>query len=344
MEHIPVLRDLTVIIGVGMVVAVAVSFLRLPTAAGLLAAGALIGPGGFGFVESIDSIEVLAEVGVILLLFTIGLEFSLDRLGRIAGLVAIGGALQVGLTIAATAGIVLAMGFPTEKAVLLGFIVSLSSTAIVLRSLAERGRWMPLTGASSSGRCSSRTSLGRADDADRPSPRRRRDRGRCGAADRHRARQSGGRRGRHHRGRAPDRAASLRLGRSHAQPRGVLLAVLSVCIATAWLTSMAGLSLALGAFLGGMVVAGTVYGSRALGDILPLRDVFMSLFFVSLGTLFDPQAVIERPALIAVIVVGFVIGKATLAALAALAMGFPARVAFLSGLGLGQFSEFGFVP
>jgi CPA2 family monovalent cation:H+ antiporter-2 len=123
-----------------------------------------------------------------------------------------------------------------------------------------------------------------------------------------------------------------------------LLAVLSVCIATAWLTSMAGLSLALGAFLGGMVVAGTVYGSRALGDILPLRDVFMSLFFVSLGMLFDPQAVIERPALIAVIVVGFVIGKATLAALAALAMGFPARVAFLSGLGLGQFSEFGFVP
>ena len=344
MEEMPILRDLTVIIAVGMAVAVALSLLRLPTAAGLLAAGALMGPGGFGLVESIESIHTLAEIGVILLLFSIGLEFSLDRLARIAGLVAVGGALQVGLTVAATMGIALGLGYSTEKAVLFGFIVSLSSTAIVLRSLNERGEIdaphgrfivgallfqdlavvpmmlvIPLLGGDAGKEGSAAVpiliALGKA---------------------------------------AVVVVATMLVARrivpvlfqwvDRARSREVfLLAVLSICIATAWLTSMAGLSLALGAFLGGIVVAGTVYGSRALGDILPLRDVFMSVFFVSLGMLFDPAAVVEHPLVITLLVIGFVLGKALLAAFAALAMRFPARVAFLSGLGLGQFSEFGFV-
>jgi monovalent cation:H+ antiporter-2, CPA2 family len=343
MEHMPILRDLTVIIAVGMAVAVALSLLRLPTAAGLLAAGALMGPSGFGLVESIESIHTLAEIGVILLLFSIGLEFSLDRLARIAGLVAVGGALQVGLTVAATMGIALGLGYSMEKAVLFGFIVSLSSTAIVLRSLTERGEIDAPHGRFIIG------ALLFQDLAVVPMmlviPLLGGDAGKDGAA----------------------LPILIALGKAagvvvatmlvarrivpvlfqwvdRARSREVfLLAVLSICIATAWLTSMAGLSLALGAFLGGIVVAGTVYGSRALGDILPLRDVFMSVFFVSLGMLFDPAAVVERPLVIALLVVGFVLGKATLAAFAALAMRFPARVAFLSGLGLGQFSEFGFV-
>jgi CPA2 family monovalent cation:H+ antiporter-2 len=343
MEEMPVLRDLTVVIAIGMVVAVALSLLRLPTAAGLLAAGALMGPGGFGLVQSSDSIHTLAEIGVILLLFTIGLEFSLDRLARIAGLVAIGGALQVGLTIAVTVGVALALGVPLDKAVLFGFIVSLSSTAIVLRSLTDRGEIdaphgrfiigallfqdlsvvpmmlvVPLLGAGAERGGAALPifiALAKA----------------TGVV-----------------------VATMLVARrlvplllawvDRARSREVfLLAVLTICIATAWLTSMAGLSLALGAFLGGIAVAGTLYGTRALGDILPLRDVFMSLFFLSLGMLFEPQAVIEHPFTIALLVVGFVLGKAILASFAALAMRFPARVAFLSGLGLGQFSEFGFV-
>ena len=84
-----------------------------------------------------------------------------------------------------------------------------------------------------------------------------------------------------------------------------LLAVLSLCIGTAWLTSLAGLSLALGAFLGGMAVADTEYGHRAMGDILPLRDTFVSIFFVSLGMLFDVRIVVEHPLLVLGLLFGF---------------------------------------
>jgi CPA2 family monovalent cation:H+ antiporter-2 len=122
-----------------------------------------------------------------------------------------------------------------------------------------------------------------------------------------------------------------------------LLAVLGLCIGTAWLTSRAGLSLALGAFLGGMVVAGTEYGHRAMGDILPLRDVFVSIFFVSLGMLFDVNVVLAHPVAVALLLSGFLFGKAALATLSALGMGFPSRVALLAGVGLAQFGEFGFV-
>lgn len=343
MEEIPVLRDLTVVIAVGMMVAAGLSLLRLPAAAGLLVAGALMGPGALGLVQSSESIHRLAEIGVILLLFSIGLEFSLGQLARIAGLVAVGGALQVGLTIAATVGIALAFGVPLAKAVLFGFIVSLSSTAIVLRSLTDRGEIdaphgrfiigvllfqdlsvvpmmlvVPLLAGGSEGGGAAlpiAIALGKA----------------AGVV-----------------------VATMLVARrlvpllfawvDRARSREVfLLAVLTICVATAWLTSMAGLSLALGAFLGGIAVAGTLYGTRALGDILPLRDVFMSLFFLSLGMLFEPQAVIDHPIIVGLLVIGFVLGKAILASFAALAMRFPARVAFRSGLGLGQFSEFGFV-
>jgi K+:H+ antiporter len=122
-----------------------------------------------------------------------------------------------------------------------------------------------------------------------------------------------------------------------------LLAILALCIGTAWLTSLVGLSLALGAFLGGMVVAGTEYSHRAAGDILPLRDAFVSLFFVSLGMLFDVTVVTRQPLLVGALLAGFIIGKGVLATLAAMAMRFPSRVAWLAGVGLAQFGEFGFV-
>ncbi len=123
-----------------------------------------------------------------------------------------------------------------------------------------------------------------------------------------------------------------------------LLAILGLCIGTAWLTSLVGLSLALGAFLGGMVVADTEYGHRAMGDILPLRDAFVSVFFVSLGMLFDVRVVAEQPAARRPrCSSGFLVAKGLLATLAAMAMRFPSRVAWLAGVGLAQFGEFGFV-
>jgi CPA2 family monovalent cation:H+ antiporter-2 len=122
-----------------------------------------------------------------------------------------------------------------------------------------------------------------------------------------------------------------------------LLAVLALCLGTAWLTSLAGLSLALGAFLGGMVVADTEYGHRAMGEMMPLRDAFVSVFFVSLGMLFDVRVVSAQPFTVGLLLAGFVLGKGLFATVAAMAMRFPARVAWLAGVGLAQFGEFGFV-
>ncbi len=343
MNHVPLLDELAIVIALAVAVTVILSRLKLPTVAGLLAAGALLGPFGLGLAKSVHAIEVLAEVGVVLLLFSIGLEFSLARLRDIFRQVALGGVLQVGLTTAATAGVAHAVGRPIKHGVFLGFVFALSSTAIVLRALTDRreldaphGRFIvgtlifqdlcvvpmvlivPLLGP--------RVPSG-------------------GAAT----------------------GIALAMGKAlfvivliiavarfvvpkilgwvdASRSREVfLLAILSLCIGTAWLTALAGLSLALGAFLGGMVVADTEYSHRAMGDILPLRDAFVSIFFVSLGMLFDVRVVAERPLVVGALLVGFIVAKGLIATGAAMAMRFPSRVAWLAGVGLAQFGEFGFV-
>lgn len=343
MGHVPLFDELAIVAALAVVVTLVLARFKLPTVAGLLAAGALGGPFGLGLVKSVQAIEVLAEVGVVLLLFSIGLEFSLARLRDIFRQVALGGLLQVGLTTAVTTGIAVALGEPVGRGVLYGFVFALSSTAIVLRALAERreldaphGRFIvgtlifqdlcvvpmvlivPLLATTAS-----------AGDAAIEI------------------------------GIAMGKAAAVVIGTvalaRFVVPRALgwvdasrsrevfLLAILGLCIGTAWLTSQAGLSLALGAFLGGMVVADTEYGHRAMGDILPLRDAFVSIFFVSLGMLFDVRVVASQPLLVGALLLGLLLAKGMLATLAAMAMRFPARVAWLAGVGLAQFGEFGFV-
>ncbi|MFZ5890665.1 MAG: cation:proton antiporter [Myxococcota bacterium] len=341
--HVPLLDELAIVAALAVAVTVVLSKLKLPTVAGLLAAGALLGPFGLHLATSVHSIEILAEIGVVLLLFSIGLEFSLARLRDIFRQVALGGVLQIGLTTAAAAGIARLFGEPIGRCIFYGFAFALSSTAIVLRALAERreldaphGRFIvgtlifqdlcvvpmvlivPLLGTASDAG-SAATSIGLA----------------------------------------LGKAALVVIGTvavarfvvpkvlgwvDASRSREVfLLAILGLCIGTAWLTSLAGLSLALGAFLGGMVVADTEYGHRAMGDILPLRDAFVSIFFVSLGMLFDVRVVIAHAPLVLALLAGFLVAKGLLATIAAMAMRFPSRVAWLAGVGLAQFGEFGFV-
>jgi monovalent cation:H+ antiporter-2, CPA2 family len=343
MGHVPLLDELAIVAALAVAVTVALAKVRLPTVAGLLAAGALLGPHGFRLARSIESIEALAEVGVVLLLFSIGLEFSLSRLRNIFRQVALGGLLQVGLTSGATALIATAVGQPVGRGIFYGFVFALSSTAIVLRALAERreldaphGRFIvgtlifqdlcvvpmvlviPMLGTVSSGAAAA-TSIALA----------------MGKA-------------------AVVVVLVVSISRfvvptvlrwvDASKSREIfLLAILGLCIGTAWLTSLAGLSLALGAFLGGMVVADTEYGHRAMGDILPLRDAFVSIFFVSLGMLFDIRVLMTDTGLVIALLAGFLLAKGALATLAAMAMRFPSRVAWLAGVGLAQFGEFGFV-
>ncbi|HYP87163.1 MAG TPA: cation:proton antiporter [Polyangiaceae bacterium] len=343
MGHVPLLDELAIVAALAVVVTVLLSRLKLPTVAGLLSAGALLGPFGLGLVSSVHAIEVLAEIGVVLLLFSIGLEFSLARLRDVLRQVALGGALQVGLTTAVVTGIAVALRQPIGRGVFYGFAFSLSSTAIVLRALSERreldaphGKFIvgtlifqdlcvvpmvlivPLLGGGApAGQAAASIGL------------------------------------------ALGKAAVVVVGTvvvarfvvpkilgwvDASRSREVfLLAILALCIGTAWLTSMVGLSLALGAFLGGMVVADTEYSHRAMGDILPLRDAFVSVFFVSLGMLFDVRVVASQPLLVFGLLAGFLLAKGLLATLSAMAMRFPSRVAWLAGVGLAQFGEFGFV-
>lgn len=343
MEQVPLLDQLAVVAVLAVAVTVFLSRFKLPTVAGLLAAGGLLGPFGLAITTSVKAIEVLAEVGVVLLLFSIGLEFSLARLRDILRHAALGGLVQVGLTTAAATAIAVLLGEPLGRGVFYGFVFALSSTAIVLRALTERreldaphGRFIvgtlifqdllvvpmvlivPVLGAQGDpGNVAMGIlwALGKA---------------------------------------ALVVIGTIAVARfvvpkvldwvDASRSREVfLLAILALCIGTAWLTSLVGLSLALGAFLGGMVVADTEYSHRAMGDILPLRDAFVSVFFVSLGMLFDVRVVASQPLLVGLLFVGFVAGKGVLATLAALVMRFPSRVAWLAGAGLAQFGEFSFV-
>jgi CPA2 family monovalent cation:H+ antiporter-2 len=334
------LGEMVVVLGAAVAVVVILSGLRLPTIAGFIVAGAVVGPGALGWVSDPGQIDLLAEIGVVLLLFTIGLEFSLGELRRIGRLVALGGGLQVGLTALATLAVATALGLSPQRGLFYGFLVSLSSTAIVLRALAERGETdaphgrlivgallfqdlcvvpmmlvAPLLAGRQGGLAAVPFALGKA---------------------------------------ALLVAATLALARL-VVPRALhlvartrrrdlfILAVLLICSGIAWLTSSVGLSLPLGAFLAGIVLADSEYGHQALADVLPLRDTLSSVFFISMGMLLDFGVLASQPLGVAALVLAILAGKTVFAALAGLMMRFPLRVAVLAGLGLAQVGEFSFV-
>jgi len=340
MHELGILRDLVVIFSAALAVVLVLTRLRLPTIAGFIVAGMLLGPGGLGAVRDAQQVRSLAEVGVALLLFTIGLEFSLDELRRLGRLLSLGGGLQVGLTTAAVTGLATLAGISGPKGVFLGFLIALSSTAIVLKGLAERGEVdaphgklivgillfqdlavvpMMLLAPALAGQQGGLAALVR-----------------------------------------PLLTAALVVAGALVLARLVVppalhlvaatrrrdlfvLAVALVGAGIAWLTSLVGLSLALGAFLAGVVLAGSEFGHQALADTLALRDIFTSLFFVSVGMLLDPGVVLAEAGPVLGLVAAVLVGKALVVALAGLAMRFPLRVALLAGLGLAQIGEFSFV-
>lgn len=337
------LEEITVIATVSVIVTLLLGRLKLPVVAGLVLSGALVGPKALSLAHDPEAIEVIAEVGVIFLLFTIGLEFSLSRLKNIFRQVALGGLLQVGVTTLVTSLVCLSIDLSVPEAIAYGFVFALSSTALVLRTLGERAELDAPHG---------RFIVGTLifqdlcivpmvlivplliNGLDKPET---------------------------------WQAIMLALVKAtlvvfllFAISRKVIphlfrwvdasrsnevfiLTVLCLCIGTAYLTSLTGLSLALGAFLAGMIVADTDFRHRAMGDILPLRDVFVSFFFVSLGMFFDFHLLAEKPMEVGLLLIAFIGGKGLIAILAASFMRFPPRAAWLAGVGLAQFGEFGFI-
>ena len=341
MDEISALRDIILIFSVSIVVVFLFQKLNLPSIAGFLVAGTLVGPYGLNLISDREQVHVLAEIGVILLLFSIGLEFSLARLKSSKTLFFVGGSAQIFGVLILFVGGALLFDIDMNTAIFWGLLVTLSSTAIVLKALAERGENDTLHGRSTIG------ILIFQDLAIVPmmlmTPLL--------------ANQESEGIGR----------ILLTLGQSlvlvimiviaarvlvpkfleqivRTRSRELfLLTIVVLCMGTAWLTSLVGLSLALGAFIAGLLISESEYSHQAIAEVLPLRDTFNSLFFVSIGMLMDPKVLVEHPLLIMTLVGAIVIGKFVTGAGAVIAAGAPLRSAILAGVALAQVGEFAFL-
>jgi CPA2 family monovalent cation:H+ antiporter-2 len=315
--------------------------LRIAPVAGLLAAGAIVGPSGLGWVTDTEGIERIAEIGVVLLLFAIGLELSKEKLRDLGRALALGGPLQAGSTglLAGAAAFALRPSLATAGVV--GSVVALSSTALVLKLYGDRGELDSLHGRAALGILVFQDLLVVPLVAVLPllGGAARGDLGafalRFGAALAATALAVAG-----------GRAVVPRLFRQAAtggRSEAFLLTAVVLCLGTAWLAERLGLSPALGAFLAGLLLADTEYAHQALAEVSPLRELFASLFFVSVGMLVDLGSLARAP-LVALGATALVVaGKAALAGGAVRALGLPARTAALAGLGLAQVGEFSFV-
>lgn len=342
MEDASLVRDLAIVGWLAVISAVALSRLHLPVVAGFLVAGAAFGPNGVGLITDSEKIRAIADISVVLLLFGIGLEFSLERLRYIWRSVVVGGAVQVGLTAAAVLVVLLLSGETFDRALLFGFVVALSSTAVVLRALTVRGELDAPHGRFTVGVLIFQDLLVVPLILLVPVLA-----GESGAT----AVREGGEAVL----KAVFAIAVTAMGARLVIPRlfrlidaarsreVFLLAVLSVGLGTAWAMSELGLSLALGALLAGMVLADAGYAERAVTTALSLRDVMLSMFFVSLGMLFDPAVLLDRPVAMLSIIAALLVGKTVIAAIAAILMRYPPRAAWLAAVSLAQFGEFGFV-
>ncbi|NOY45612.1 MAG: potassium transporter KefB [Deltaproteobacteria bacterium] len=339
--QISLLNDILIIFGLSVLILFACNRLRVPAVVGFLFTGILVGPYGLGLIKALHEVEILAEIGVVLLLFTIGIEFSFQKMLQIKRPVLLGGALQVGLTCLAAFLVARRLGQPVGEAVFLGFLFALSSTAIVLRLIQERAEVDSPHGSTTLG------ILIFQDVAIVPmilvTPLLAGTAGGSGGAALLLVAKGLG------------IVALVIVSTKWVVPRVLyqvartgsqelfLLSVIAICLSVALLTAAAGLSLALGAFLAGLIISESEYSHRALGNILPFRDAFTTFFFVSIGMLLDVGFLLREPAAVTLLALGILVLKSAIAALAALLLGLPLRTSVLVGLALGQVGEFSFI-
>jgi monovalent cation:H+ antiporter-2, CPA2 family len=317
-------------------------WLRQPLILGYVLGGILIGPFTPGpTVSDVHVLELLAEVGVILLMYSIGIEFSLDDLRKVKWTAVIGGPLGILLSIGLGLGVGAALGWSTQQGIAIGATVSVASTMVLSRLLMDRGELQSPHG---------RLMIGITLIEDLavviltvllPS---------AGVLSGERL-----------------AALALDIGKSLAllipimfvtamvAPRLMawvarmgseelyLLIALALGLAVAAMTQAVGLSLALGAFLAGVVISGSEEGHKTLNKLLSLRDAFVALFFVTIGALVNPRALISNPSLLVVILGMIVVGKLAIWTTVVWVFRYPFRTAVLVGLGLTQIGEFSYV-
>jgi CPA2 family monovalent cation:H+ antiporter-2 len=340
--ELPLLRDIIVIFFLAIAVILAFHRLRLPAIVGLLLTGVIAGPNGLGLVRAAGEVETIAEIGVIMLLFAIGIEFSLDNLARIKRFVFAGGTLQVALTVSGAFAVGWALGLGSGEALFLGFLASLSSTAIALRILEERAEFDAPHGRAAVGIALFQDIIAVPMVLVVPLL----------------AGGGGGGIGKALLLLVAKGAGAIlllmvtarllvpKLFHQIARTKSrelFLMSVLAICFAVAWLTSSIGLSLALGAFLAGLIVSESEYAHSALGSILPFRDAFMSVFFVSIGMLLDLDFATKSLPLILLITLCVIVGKSILIGAATLFTGLPIRASVMAALLIPQVGEFSFI-
>jgi CPA2 family monovalent cation:H+ antiporter-2 len=335
------LKDIATIFVLSVLVLYLFQRIKVSAIVGFFITGILAGPGGFGLVKAVSEVQLLAEIGVIFLLFTIGMEFSLEKFSQLRRSVLLGGSLQIALTFLAVFLITHFSGLSTKESIFIGFLISLSSTAIVLKLLQDKDEMDSPQG---------HTSLGILifqDIAVVPMilfiPLL------AGAAENLNV---------------DIFVFLLELAViiffitagtkwiipwvlyhiARLQSRELfILSVIAICLSITWLTTVIGISPALGAFLAGLMISNTEHSHQALGSILPFRDVFISFFFISIGMLFNINFFFQYFFVIFLIVAGVLILKSLIASIVTAILGFSFRIIVLVGLILSQIGEFSFI-
>lgn len=340
MHGIPLLRDLVILIAVALPVVLLAYRLRIPSVVGFLVSGVAIGPTALGLVRETESVAALAELGVVLLLFAVGLELSLSRIMRMGRTVLRAGGFQVLATMVAVLGIALLLGQEWRDGVLFGALIALSSTAIILKVYADRGEldslhgrmvvaillfqdlcvvplmlFLPLLAGADADPLVLVRDIGIA---------------------------------------VAVTGTLLVVGRYAIPPllaRVVAmrhqeiftLVIVAIGLAAAYLTSSFGLSLALGAFLAGLIISESEFGLQALSDILPFRDTFSGIFFISVGMLLDLEYVAGHAAAVLGLALGIVVLKTLIVWGVVRVVRSSLREGLVAGLGLAQVGEFSFI-
>lgn len=339
--HLPLLQDIIILLGFSVVIVFILQRIKLSSIIGFLFTGIIIGPYGLSLIEAVEEVEILSEIGVILLLFVIGMELSLKQLASIKKTIFFGGFMQVGLTVLVAGLIYYLLGYSWNESVFVGFLFSLSSTAIVLKTLQDRNEMTTPHG---------RNALAillfqdiivvpmmlvvpiLANDTSNPSL----------------------------------SFLSLLfksavvvviaiLSARYIIPKLMhvvaktnskelfLLVTITLCFAIAFLTSEAGLSLALGAFLAGLIISESEYSHQATSIILPFRELFTSFFFVSIGMLLDLNFFLNNIEIVVLLVALVFIAKFLITSIAIVILKYPTRTVILTGLALFQVGEFAFI-
>ncbi|XOV92257.1 MAG: cation:proton antiporter [Bacteroidota bacterium] len=342
MEELALLKEIVIILGLSIVVVFICHYFNLPPVLGFLLTGILAGPTGFAVIEASHEVEMLSEVGVILLLFVIGLEFSLKHLASISSTIFIGGSFQVGLTILGVLGLSLMLAsFDWQKGLFLGFLVSLSSTAIVLKLLQEQNELNSPHGKAALGILIFQDIIVVPMMLFTPVI----------------AGEAGN----------PFIAILELLAKAilvvivvilsarYLVPKLLyaitktrikelfLLSIVVICFAVAWATSAIGLSLALGAFMAGLIISESEYSHQATSLIIPFREIFTSIFFVSIGMLLDLRFLYFNFPVILGLTLLVIIIKTAFTGIATLVLKYNFRVALLTGFSIFQVGEFAFI-